>query len=74
MVRRRSLDETWHRLESQGEEMPRNSDGQPFVPPQMPNYEDEELGFSFLAAGDRRRTTATLPCPEPISGTQRSLG
>src|SRR5262245_39094725 len=28
--------------------MPRDPDGRPFVPPRMPHYDDENIGFSFF--------------------------
>ena len=67
-MRRRSLDETWQRLESQGEAMPRNSAGQPFVPPQMPNYEDKEVGFSFFGRGGQVEDYSNLTLPRTYFG------
>jgi BTB/POZ domain-containing protein KCTD9 len=46
--RRRSLAETWKHLEANGQRMPRDGKGKPLVPPQMPNHDDDELGFSFF--------------------------
>jgi uncharacterized protein YjbI with pentapeptide repeats len=65
---RRTLEETWRHLESQGEEMPRDSDGRPFVPPQMPNYEDEELGFSFFGRGGQVEDYSNLTLPRTYFG------
>src|SRR5262249_46125139 len=50
-------------LEAQGEQMPRLPSGQPFVPPAMPNYDDEELGYSFFRMGvaDADYNNLTLP-------------
>ena len=67
-MKRRSLDETWRHLESQGEKMPRHSDGRPFVPPHMPNYEDEELGFSFFGRGGRVEDYSNLTLPRTYFG------
>lgn len=60
---RKSLEETWRYLESQGEEAPRRPDGQPFVPKAMPNYDDEELGFSYFRCRleDADNSNLTLP-------------
>jgi uncharacterized protein YjbI with pentapeptide repeats len=67
--RRRSLEETWQHLESQGEKMPRDSDGRPFVPPQMPNYEDKEpLGFSFFGRGGQVDNYSNLTLPRTYFG------
>jgi BTB/POZ domain-containing protein KCTD9 len=45
MAQRRSLEETWRHL---GDDMPRDTLGNPFVPSAMPNYDDDILGFSFF--------------------------
>jgi uncharacterized protein YjbI with pentapeptide repeats len=67
--KRRSLDETWDHLESQGEEMPRDSDGRPFVPPHMPNYEDKEpLGFSFFGRDGQVEDYGNLTLPRTYFG------
>jgi BTB/POZ domain-containing protein KCTD9 len=67
--RRRSLEETWRHLECQGEEMPRDRDGRPFVPPQMPSYEDEEpLGFSFFGRGGQVEDYSGLTLPRTYFG------
>jgi uncharacterized protein YjbI with pentapeptide repeats len=44
--------------------MPRTAEGEPFVPPGMPNYDDEELGFSFFrhVVEDADFSDLTLPC------------
>jgi hypothetical protein len=44
---RKSLEEIWRYLESQGEETPRRPDGRPFIHDAMPNHDDEELGFHY---------------------------
>jgi hypothetical protein len=61
--RRRSLAETWKHLEANGEEMPRDLKGKPFVPSQMPNHDDDELGFSFFrtSAEEDDYSDCTLP-------------
>ena len=65
VTRRRSLAETWRHLEEEraGEKMPRNAKGKPFVPPQMPNHDDDELGFSFFrtSAQEADYSYCTLP-------------
>jgi uncharacterized protein (TIGR02996 family) len=64
VARRKSLDETWRYLEAQGEEMPRDPDGRPFVPPQMPSFDDEApLGLSYFKSGleDADRSGLTMP-------------
>ncbi len=65
---RRSLEDTWEYLETHGEEMPRYSDGRPFVPPRMPNYEDEELGFSFFGRGGEVEYYSNLTLPRTYFG------
>jgi uncharacterized protein YjbI with pentapeptide repeats len=67
--RRRSLEETWHHLEAQGEEMPRDPGGRPFVPPHMPSYEDDEpLGFSFFGRGGEVDDYSNLTLPRTFFG------
>jgi BTB/POZ domain-containing protein KCTD9 len=46
--RRRSLAETWKHLEANGKRMPRDGKRKPLVPPQIPNHDDDKLGFSFF--------------------------
>lgn len=60
---RKSLEDTWRYLESQGEETPRRPDGQPFVHDAMPNHDDEELGFSYFKyrLEDADNSNLTLP-------------
>jgi hypothetical protein len=60
MVQRRSLEETWRHL---GDTMPRDAEGRPFVPPAMPNHDDEVLGFSFFRhiVEDGDLSNLTLP-------------
>ncbi len=48
---RRSLEETWKLLKKRGFDMPLTRDKKPFVPPKMPAYDDDELGFSFFRTG-----------------------
>ena len=62
------------RLESQGEEMPPTRTANRSSRHKCRITRTRSWGSHYSAAGDRRRTTATLPCPEPISGTERSLG
>jgi BTB/POZ domain-containing protein KCTD9 len=65
VTRRRSLAETWRHLEDQlgGDRMPRDRKGKPFVPPRMPNHDDDELGFSFFrtSAQEADYSYCTLP-------------
>jgi uncharacterized protein YjbI with pentapeptide repeats len=44
---RKDLEATWLYLEQEGERAPRDASGKPFVPAQMPNFDDEELGLSY---------------------------
>jgi uncharacterized protein (TIGR02996 family) len=64
VARRKSLEETWRYLQAQGAKMPRDPAGRPFVPPQMPSYDDDEpLGFGYFKSGleDADRSGMTLP-------------
>lgn len=45
---RKSLEDTWLYLESEGEDMPRRPDGRAFVHDAMPNHDDAELGFQYF--------------------------
>ena len=45
---RKSVEETWRYLESQGDTMPRDPDGHPLVPPSMPSYDDDDPRLSFF--------------------------
>jgi BTB/POZ domain-containing protein KCTD9 len=60
---RKSLEETWRYLESQGEEPPRGPDGRPLVADAMPNFDDEELRFSYYKyrLEDADNSNLTLP-------------
>jgi hypothetical protein len=57
------LEETWQHLESQGEKTPRGPDGRPFVPDQMPSYDDKEPGFFYFQCRleDADNSNLTLP-------------
>jgi uncharacterized protein YjbI with pentapeptide repeats len=68
---RRSVEESWRHLESQGETMPRDPSGRPFVPTAMPNYDDEELGFSIFRSGAEDADLRNLSLPRTYFG--RSL-
>jgi uncharacterized protein YjbI with pentapeptide repeats len=66
---RLSLEESWRHLQAKGEEMPRAPDGRPFVPPQMPSYEDNEpLGFSFFGRGGKVQEYSNLTLPRTYFG------
>jgi uncharacterized protein YjbI with pentapeptide repeats len=65
---RKDLEATWRYLEQQGEKMLRDAAGRPFVPTHMPNYEDEELGFSFFGRGGTLSTYSNLTLPRTYFG------
>ncbi len=65
---RRSLGDTWDYLASEGEDVPRRSDGQPFVKDTMPNYDDEELGFSYFKYGLDEADNSNLTMPRTFIG------
>src|SRR5947209_2717506 len=61
---RKSLEETWRYLEAEGESVPRDAAGRPFVPTRMPSIDDDEpLGFSYFRSrlGDADNSNLTLP-------------
>jgi BTB/POZ domain-containing protein KCTD9 len=60
---RKSLEDTWRYLESEGEETPRRADSCPFVHESMPNIDDEELGFHYYKyrLEDADNSNLTLP-------------
>jgi BTB/POZ domain-containing protein KCTD9 len=60
---RRSLEETWRYLEGTGWEAPRDEAGKPFVPAEMPNYEDEDLGFEFFRTMCAEEDLSALTLP-----------
>jgi uncharacterized protein (TIGR02996 family) len=69
VARRKSLEETWRYLEAQGKEMPRDPDGRPFVPPQMPSYDDESpLGLSYFRSGLEGADRSGLTMPRTFFG------
>lgn len=51
--------------------MLRDPDGNPFVPREMPNYDDEDLGFSFFRTGLKDADYSGLTLPRTFFG--RSL-
>jgi uncharacterized protein YjbI with pentapeptide repeats len=65
---RKSLEATWKHLEARGRFMPRTGDGRPFIPPGMPNYEDEELGVSFFKGGTEDADYSNLSLPRTFFG------
>ena len=69
---RKSVDESWRHLESQGEEMPRHPDGHPVIPGRMPSYDDAEpLGFSYFRIHQSDADNSNLSLPRTYFG--RSL-
>ncbi len=71
MCVRKSLEETWRYLESEGEEMPRRPDGRPFVHAGMPNHDDDELGFHYFKAGLEDADNGNLTLPHTFFGRSR---
>jgi len=69
-----TVEETWNRLESGGEQMPRSPDGKPFVPAVMPSYDDEELGFSFFRTGLEDEKLENLSLPRTFLGRSGFTG
>ncbi len=65
---RKSVEETWSYLEAQGDIMPRGSDGRPFVPTAMPNYDDEDLSFSIFRSGADDADLSNLSLPRTYIG------
>src|SRR5271170_5636333 len=66
---RQSLEATWKYLENDGLEMPRKTDGTPFVPPTMPNHDDPEpLGFSYFKNGLENADLGNLSLPRTFFG------
>ena len=70
---RRSLEETWQYLASQGEETPRRLDGQPFVHDAIPNYDDDKLGFSYFRYRLEDADNSNLTLPRAFIGRSRFL-
>jgi hypothetical protein len=61
---RKSLEDTWRYLETEGDKPPRQPDGCPVVPAQMPSYDDAEpLGLSYYKSGleDVDRSDLAMP-------------
>ena len=61
---RRSVAETWKLFEADGMSMPRTAVGDPFIPENMPSYDDEApLGFSYFRSGlfDADLSNVSLP-------------
>lgn len=48
----KSLAESWTVLEAQGVDVGRSADGAPYVPPRMPNYDDEEPLSTMFFRGE----------------------
>ena len=60
---RKSLEDTWQYLATEGEETPRRPDGRPFIHDRMPSHDDEELGFCYFRyrLEDADNSNLTLP-------------
>ncbi len=65
---RRSLAETWTYLDTDGLEMPRGSEGEPFVPAAMPNHNDDTLGFSFFRGRWDEADFSSITIPRTFFG------
>ena len=63
MQMRKSLEDTWRYLQSEGEEAPRRPDGRPFVPDAMPSFDDEQLGLRYFRTllWDADNSNLTMP-------------
>jgi hypothetical protein len=57
-----------------GTTMPRTAEGKPFVPPQMPNHDDTELGFSFFRQLLQDADYSNLTLPRTYFGRPGLLG
>ncbi|MHC5539119.1 pentapeptide repeat-containing protein [Singulisphaera rosea] len=69
---RKSLEETWRYLEREGESVPRDATGRPFVPVRMPSHDDDEpLGFSYFRYRLEDANNSNLTLPRTLFG--RSL-
>ena len=65
---RKSLEETWRYLESQGEVTPRRLDGHPLVADSMPNFDDDELRFSYYKYRLEDADNGNLTLPRTFIG------
>lgn len=65
---RRSLQDTWRFLESEGAAMPRRPDGRPFIQDAMPSHDDEELGFYYFKSGLEDADLGKLTLPRTFFG------
>jgi uncharacterized protein YjbI with pentapeptide repeats len=65
---RRSLEDTWRFLESEGMTMPRRPDGRPFLHDAMPNHDDQELGFSYYKSVLEDADCGNLTLPRTFFG------
>jgi BTB/POZ domain-containing protein KCTD9 len=65
---RKTVPETWAELEAQGWEMPRTASGEPFIPPGMPNHDDDELGFYFYKGGAPDADFSDMSLPRMLFG------
>jgi uncharacterized protein YjbI with pentapeptide repeats len=68
---RRSLEETWKHLKKQRHQVPFTRDRKPFVPPRMPRYDDDQLGFEFFRTGLEDSDLSNLTVPRTYFGRSR---
>jgi BTB/POZ domain-containing protein KCTD9 len=69
---RKSLEETWRYLESEGEEVRRHPDGRPVVRDGMPSIDDEEpLGFTYYKYRLEDADNSNLTLPRTFFGRSR---
>jgi hypothetical protein len=66
--KRLSLEETWAKLEAEGEEMPRDGAGQPYVPANMPRYDAKPIGFEIYKSGYEDADFSYLTLPGTVFG------
>lgn len=68
-IGRKSLEETWQILDATCMPMPRDGQGQPFVPARMPSYDDPEpLGLSFFRCSYADADLSNLRLPRTFFG------
>lgn len=65
---RKSLEDTWNFLESQGKTAPRHLDGTPLIHEMMPNFDDEELRLSYFSYRLENANNGDLTMPRTFFG------